>query len=145
MEDKGSVICWDFDVMKIDVSYSVLYTNKQLPPSEEQSNEEEEKVAGCAPASIPLTMLSLEEKGQYTAIPKTWVLGQDYTCVEAALTCHDGESVQGSHITHKGGTYILQWKHYENPHHHTTFDFPLTTHKAKVMYYYEVLKSQDYK
>lgn len=135
--DKGSVICWDFDVMKEDVSFSVFRTQQPIPPPEAEGNEEEQQ--GCGPPA--LTMLSLDVP---SLIPKHWVLGRDYHTVETTLTCKDGESVQGSHVTRAEGTYLLQWKHVEGIHHHS-FDFPLSSHKSKVMYYYEVLKSQDYK
>jgi len=57
------------------------------------------------------------------------------------MLCHDGESVQGSHLTTKSGTYVLQWYWSSDSlnissGHHT---------KAKIMYYYEMLKSADYR
>ncbi|KAG8192935.1 hypothetical protein JTE90_028059 [Oedothorax gibbosus] len=138
--DKGSVICWDFDVMKDDISFCVFQTNQPLPPpSEKELNEDDQQ--GCGHPS--LQMLTLETP-VHSVIPKGWTLGKDYFVVEPMLTCKDGESVQGSHVTRGEGTYILQWKHVETVHHHS-FDFPLSTHKSKVMYYHEVLKSQDYK
>ena len=52
-------------------------------------------------------------------------------------------------MTSHVGTYLLQWKFFEKPAMHTS---PLddvidsmTTHKAKVMYYYETLNSVDYR
>lgn len=142
VNDRGSVICWDFDVMKEDLCFSVLYTKQPLPPPEAQICEEDNQ--GCAHAALPLAMLNLDSPPLHSIIPKNWVQDQDYIIVEPTLTCHDGESVQGSHVTCVEGTYILQWRHGEVMHHHS-FDFPLSSHKAKVMYYYEVLKSQDYK
>ncbi|XP_067128421.1 SEC14-like protein 1 isoform X1 [Centruroides vittatus] len=142
INDRGSVICWDFDVMKEDVRFTVLYTRQPLPPPEAQICDEE--VQGCAHAALPLAMLNLDSPPFHSAIPKNWVQDQDYIVVEPTLTCHDGESVQGSHVTRFEGSYILQWRHGETLHHYS-FDFPLSSHKAKVMYYYEVLKSQDYK
>ncbi|XP_022253439.1 SEC14-like protein 1 [Limulus polyphemus] len=68
-----------------------------------------------------------------------------YILVEPFLICHDGESVQGTHVASLEGTYVLQWRHLDTQHHHHSFDFPLHQHKAKVMYYYELLKSRDYK
>ncbi|KAF8778329.1 SEC14-like protein 1 like protein [Argiope bruennichi] len=139
--DKGSVICWDFDVMKDDISFCVYRTKQPLPPPEKEQNEEE--LQGCGHPSLPLGMLTLETP-VHSVIPKDWVMGKDYFVVEPMLTCKDGESVQGSHVTRIEGTYILQWKHVDTVHHHS-FDFPLSSHKSKVMYYHEVLKSQDYR
>ncbi|GFS29543.1 SEC14-like protein 1 [Nephila pilipes] len=89
--DKGSVICWDFDVMKDDVSFCVFRTQQPLPPPEKEQNEEE--LQGCGHPSLPLGMLNLETP-VHSVIPKDWVLGKDYFLVETALTCKDGESVQ---------------------------------------------------
>lgn len=56
--------------------------------------------------------------------------------------------VQGTHVTAHLGTYILQWRYQEAPSHHgTPLDLidTITAHKARVMYYYETLRSADYK
>ena len=79
--------------------------------------------------------------------------GHDYYKVEASIVCHDGESIQGSHVTSHVGTYVLQWrffdKHASSHHSHNPLDVidSLTTvqHKAKIMYYYETLSSVDYR
>lgn len=149
MADQGSVICWDFDILKEDVSFTVFHTTRELPPPKTAASSEstegddgEEETVGCTHSPLPLNMLALDTPP--SVLPKGWVAGVDYRTVEPCLTCHDGESVQGSHVTSAPGTYILQWRHLEGPQHHP-FEFPLAPHKAKVMYYYEVLKSQDYK
>ena len=45
------------------------------------------------------------------------------------------------------GTYVLQWRYYEATPHNYPLDIidSITAHKAKIMYYYETLKSSDYK
>lgn len=139
--DRGSVVCWDFDVMKEDISFTVFRTQQPLPPSENEPNEDDTQ--GCGHPSLPLGMLSLEAP-THSVIPKNWLLGRDYHTVESTLICKDGESVQGSHVACVEGTYVLQWRHVESLHHHS-FDFPLSSHKSKLMYYYEVLNSQDYR
>lgn len=87
-----------------------------------------------------------------SVIDKAWREGVDYFKVENSIVCHDGESIQGSHVTSHEGLYILQWKYYDKLAH--THLSPLDTltaaatthvHKAKVMYYYETLNSTDYK
>ena len=42
--------------------------------------------------------------------------GHDYYKVEASIVCHDGESIQGSHVTSHVGTYVLQWRFFDNKH-----------------------------
>ena len=70
--------------------------------------------------------------------------------MENSIVCHDGESIQGSHVTSHRGTYVLQWKFFERVSaHHSALDDVIDSitpqHKAKVLYYYETLNSQDYK
>ena len=40
--------------------------------------------------------------------------GVDYFKVEASIVCHDGESIQGSHVTSHVGTYVLQWRFFDS-------------------------------
>ena len=42
--------------------------------------------------------------------------GHDYYKVEASIVCHDGESIQGSHVTSHVGTYVLQWRFFDSKH-----------------------------
>lgn len=78
--------------------------------------------------------------GNLNVIEKGWKEGEHYEKVEPTILCHDGESVQGSHLTIKTGTYVLQWC--------WSSDCVNTNSghtKAKIMYYYEMLKSADYR
>lgn len=87
-------------------------------------------------------------------IDKNWKEGSDFEKVEASVICHDGESVQGSHVAQFTALYVLQWKY--NPTIVSQLshdgaggggDVSRTTssHKAQVTYFYEVLHSADYK
>lgn len=91
ISDKGSVICWDFDVMKDDVTFSVYRTTQPVPQPETEINDDE--LQGCGHPSLPLSMLNLDAPIQ-SVVPKQWVLGKDYHTVENTITCKDGESVQ---------------------------------------------------
>jgi hypothetical protein len=59
--------------------------------------------------------------------------------VESQLVCHDGESVQGSHVSSYAGSYVLQWKFHVSPH--TVSESP----KAHIMYYTDYLTSAHYR
>lgn len=61
-------------------------------------------------------------------------LDKDYYRVEPTLDCHQKESVQGSHVMIHNGHYVLQWV---CP---STCDTP-----AQLMFFYEVLSSENYK
>lgn len=67
-----SVITWDFDILRGDVVFSLYHAKKVPRPG----------------AREPGTRAS----GQL--IDKGWVLGRDYSRVEAPLVCREGESIQ---------------------------------------------------
>lgn len=67
-----SVITWDFDVLRGDMVFS-LYHAKQAPI-----------LAAQEPAARAGRQL----------IDRNWVLGVDYSCVQAPLLCREGESIQ---------------------------------------------------
>merc|ERR1719245_1559746 len=215
--DKGSVITWDFDVMRHDVVFTVYRLKQSLkakspsstpsptptglatfnypkkrdskdnsdtsdkekvtpaPPSKEQSTGQQSSnssstgtTTGTIPATVAhetsakatattvvsssVTESSSTSSEHKSCIEKAWREGVDYFKVENSIVCHDGESIQGSHVTSHEGIYVLQWKFYDKLAH--THLSPLDTltaaatthvHKAKVMYYYETLNSIDYK
>lgn len=75
-------------------------------------------------------------------------IGVDLTVREREVTLSEGDSMQGSHYCALAGTYILQWRFSEQPttsQHHTSFDFSLSGPKCKVMYYYELLDSENFR
>ncbi|XP_029804918.1 SEC14-like protein 5 isoform X2 [Suricata suricatta] len=130
--DAESVITWDFDILRGDVLFS-LYHSKQVPkPGPQEPGGR---------ASGPLT-----DKG--------WVLGVDGSRVEAPLICREGESVQGSHVTRWPGIYLLQWQMHSPPGSVACSlpgveDVLTALHspgpKCKLLYYYEVLASEDFR
>lgn len=68
-----------------------------------------------------------------------------------SVMCHDGESVQGSHVAQWAAIYILQWKYSSNVGNQFSHDgnsgdsTKSSSHKAQIMYFYEVLPSANYK
>ncbi|XP_012502988.1 PREDICTED: SEC14-like protein 5 [Propithecus coquereli] len=120
-----SVITWDFDILRGDVVFS-LYHTRQVPR--------------------PGPREQLIDKG--------WVLGRDYSRVEAPLVCREGESIQGSHVTRWPGVYLLQWQMHSPPGSVACslpgVDDVLTAlhspgPKCKLLYYCEVLASEDFR
>merc|ERR1719354_845887 len=135
--DKGSVITWDFDVMKHDLVFTVFRTKEIVP--------DKLIVPGTNNTTISADPM------QYTGIGKGWKEGTEYHRVEVPIVCHDGESIQGSHVTQHEATYILQWSHFDRmaglsgPGENMMDMLTHPQHKAKVMYYCEVLNSLDYR
>ncbi|XP_049811451.1 protein real-time isoform X1 [Schistocerca nitens] len=132
-DDPGSVITWDFDVMRQDVMFSVYRT--RVPVMLHTATGPLQTIQQMNPLAT--------DPEHRSVIEKSWREGQDYFRVEAPVVCHDGESIQGSHVTSHVGTYILQWKFHCN--HPLDIIDSITAHKAQVMYYYEQLRSSDYR
>ncbi|XP_026738905.1 protein real-time isoform X2 [Trichoplusia ni] len=115
--DPQSVLTWDFDVLRHDIAFTVYRTEHQLdhPPPDTTGGADEAKSV-------------LEQKG--------WREGEHYHRVEPTLVCHDGESIQGSHVMLECGSYILQWR----------CELLDSAHRAaQLMYFHETLASHHYK
>ncbi|XP_051636619.1 SEC14-like protein 5 isoform X2 [Manacus candei] len=132
-----SVITWDFDILKGDVVFSLFHSKRAPEPSHKEST----LPGPCAGDNVQL-------------IDRTWVLGVDFSRVESPLVCREGESIQGSHVTRWPGFYILQWKMHGPPPCSSSslprVDDVLASlqgsgHKCKLIYYYEVLASKDFR
>ncbi|XP_029946219.1 SEC14-like protein 1 [Salarias fasciatus] len=136
--EASSVITWDFDVSKGDVIFNI-YHSKRAPQPPKKDTAHGIASLGAANAQL---------------IDRSWVLGQDYSLVEKAFICREGESVQGSHITRWPGFYILQWRFHSSTA-STASSLPrvddvlaslqVSSHKCKIMYYTEVLSSHDFR
>uniref|UniRef100_A0A8C7CH07 SEC14-like protein 1 n=1 Tax=Oncorhynchus kisutch TaxID=8019 RepID=A0A8C7CH07_ONCKI len=140
--DASSVITWDFDVCKGDVVFH-LYHSKRAP----QTPRKDPLVGQHSSSTTP-------GGNNVQLIDKSWTIGLDYSMVESPLTCKEGESVQGSHVTRWPGFYILQWKFHTMPGSASTnlprvddvlASLQVSSHKCKVMYYTEVIGSEDFR
>lgn len=138
--DVSSVITWDFDVCKGDVIFNIYHSRRVPQPAKRDG--------------LSAHNLACPGGNNVQFIDRSWMLGQDYSMVETALTCREGESVQGSHVTRWPGSYILQWRLYSTPT-CTSSSRPrvddvlaslqVSSHKCKVMYFTEVLQSTDFR
>jgi hypothetical protein len=164
ISDRGSVITWDFDVMRNDVVFTVYRLRNPLPQPvvraerEKSPNPTPTVVKETTTFTFPTategaTPIPSGEHQNASCIDKGWREGSDFFKVENSIVCHDGESIQGSHVTSHVGTYLLQWKFFDKPTMHQSplddvidsFTTMHSQHKAKVMYYYETLNSVDYR
>ncbi|XP_012261894.2 protein real-time isoform X2 [Athalia rosae] len=119
--DPGAVLTWDFDVMRHNVTFTVLRKTKHSMSDD----------------------VGVSTNGDHEAsVPKEWKEGVDCVKVEPSVLCHDGESIQGTHIMQLAGSYILQWQYVDDQ----TDRLPaITSHKAQLMYFYETLPSAQYR
>ncbi|XP_055041247.1 SEC14-like protein 1 [Misgurnus anguillicaudatus] len=140
VKDESSVITWDFDVCKGDVIFNIYHSRKAPQPPKRDA--------------LSTHNLACPGSNNVQFIDKSWMLGQDYSMVETALTCREGESVQGSHVTRWSGFYILQWRFYSTPSNSSSSlprvddvlaSLQVSSHKCKVMYFTEVLQSTDFR
>lgn len=140
VKDESSVITWDFDVCKGDVIFNIYHSRKAPQPPKRDA--------------LSTHNLACPGSNNIQFIDKSWMLGQDYSMVETALTCREGESVQGSHVTRWSGFYILQWRFYSTPSNSSSSlprvddvlaSLQVSSHKCKVMYFTEVLQSTDFR
>ncbi|KAM3921327.1 SEC14-like protein 1 isoform 2-T3 [Leptodactylus fuscus] len=138
--DASSVITWDFDVCKGDIIFNI-YHSKRAPQVPKRDT------LGAHGITSPVC-------NNVQLIDKAWQLGRDYSMVESPLTCKEGESVQGSHVTRWPGFYILQWKFHSMPACATSSlprvddvlaSLQVSSHKCKVMYYTEIIGSEDFR
>ncbi|XP_028267638.1 SEC14-like protein 1 [Parambassis ranga] len=139
--EASSVITWDFDVSKGDVVFNIYHSKRAPQPPKKDTL-----------AAHGITSLGAAVNAQL--IDRSWVLGQDYSMVEKALTCREGESIQGSHITRWPGFYILQWRFHSSAAcaasslprvDDVLASLQVSSHKCKIMYYTEVLASHDFR
>ncbi|XP_030893058.1 SEC14-like protein 1 isoform X1 [Leptonychotes weddellii] len=138
--DASSVITWDFDVCKGDIVFNIYHSKRSPQPPKKDS----------------LGAHSITSPGgnNVQLIDRVWQLGRDYSMVESPLICKEGESVQGSHVTRWPGFYILQWRFHSMPACAATnlprvddvlASLQVSSHKCKVMYYTEVIGSEDFR
>lgn len=76
--EASSVITWDFDVCKSDAVFNIYHSRKASQTQKKDT----------------LTNLTGPGGNNMQVIDKSWILGTDYSLVEAALTCREGESIQ---------------------------------------------------
>uniref|UniRef100_A0A8C4WH38 SEC14 like lipid binding 5 n=1 Tax=Gopherus evgoodei TaxID=1825980 RepID=A0A8C4WH38_9SAUR len=133
-----SVITWDFDILKGDVVFCLFHSKRAPKTIRKEATSSSASTAG----------------DNVQLIDKSWVLGVDYSRMESPLVCREGESIQGSHVTRWPGFYVLQWKmHSSLPCSGTSLhrvddvlaSLQVSSHKCKLMYYFEVLASKDFR
>uniref|UniRef100_H2YPN3 GOLD domain-containing protein n=1 Tax=Ciona savignyi TaxID=51511 RepID=H2YPN3_CIOSA len=141
--ERDCVITWDFDSVKGDVTFTLFHSTHPLGCIEEDTVQ----CINAAPSTNTSTVFQAPYNTQ--VIAKHMTLGKDYTIMEAGIVCREGESVQGSHIARKPGSYVLQWKYHGGQPQSSTVQDVLyqVTHnpKSKVIYYHELLPSENFR
>ncbi|XP_023938876.2 protein real-time [Bicyclus anynana] len=119
--DPQSVLTWDFDVLRHDISFTVYRSDREL-------DHPDRAAAACGGgAGAEESRSVLEGCGGRE--------GEHYHRVEPALVCHDGESIQGSHVMSESGSYVLQWR----------CEAADSARAAQLMYFHETLASHHYR
>uniref|UniRef100_A0A0K0ESX1 Col_cuticle_N domain-containing protein n=1 Tax=Strongyloides stercoralis TaxID=6248 RepID=A0A0K0ESX1_STRER len=136
----GCVLTWDFDILKGECEFLIYYCPSMLDapiahsPTINAVDRVSASISGPTSFSHPIH-----------AYPNL-SFDNSIKIVEKPLLFSEGDSMQGSHYCSQSGTYILQWRHQEPPNNqHYSFDFSLSGHKCKLMYYSELLNSTDFR
>ena len=80
---KGCVITWDFDILKGDVTFTVLSSRRTMT-----ATPHEHHVSGA-----------IGGIGSTQYVDKHMTVGVDISIVEPPLVCRDGDSIQVGHIS----------------------------------------------
>ena len=75
---KGSVVTWDFDILKGDVTFTLMRCRHTF-----SAQPHEHHVTGAS-----------NGVGSVQYIDKHWTVGIDVSIVEPPLVCRDGDSIQ---------------------------------------------------
>jgi len=125
VSEAESVITWDFDVIDGDVVFTVL---RHKRPREASSGSVTS--SGCLGETMSSRLSGVRP-------------GIDAVVVERPIVCTQGESVQGTHICTQPGVFILQWKYSSQAT--PSRGAPRILHKTKIMYYFEILPSKEFR
>uniref|UniRef100_A0A8C1MGL6 SEC14-like lipid binding 1 n=1 Tax=Cyprinus carpio TaxID=7962 RepID=A0A8C1MGL6_CYPCA len=122
LKELSSVITWDFDVCKGDVIFNI-YHSRRAPQPVKRDGLSAHNLACPAGNNVQL-------------IDRSWMLGQDYSMVETALSCREGESVQVSPSCTSSSRPRVD---------DVLASLQVSSHKCRVMYFTEVLRSTDFR
>uniref|UniRef100_H2YPN7 SEC14-like protein 1 n=1 Tax=Ciona savignyi TaxID=51511 RepID=H2YPN7_CIOSA len=148
--ERDCVITWDFDSVKGDVTFTLFHSTHPLGKCF-ILDAAEYLTASFEPSSFRLTVrhATSHSSGRMLTSHKEITSQTHYTIMEAGIVCREGESVQGSHIARKPGSYVLQWKYHGGQPQSSTVQDVLyqVTHnpKSKVIYYHELLPSENFR
>ena len=78
--EKGSVLTWDFDILKGDVIFTMLLCRRHASVS---SPPHEHHMSGAVGGV-----------GSVQYVDRHWTVGVDLSIVEPPLVCRDGDSIQ---------------------------------------------------
>lgn len=124
--DPGAVLTWDFDIMRHNVTFTVLH---QINSNDNNSSN------NSVPEYFETSVINDESHALKDS-------KGDFIKVEPSIVCHDGESIQGTHVMQEAGVYVLQWHSQED---NGEFLPSISGHKAQLMYFYETLPSVQYR
>ncbi|KAF7627312.1 hypothetical protein Mgra_00009405, partial [Meloidogyne graminicola] len=166
VQQPGSVLTWDFDIIKGECEFVIYYSEKKIS-SKTSNSVNATATASSHPSTAAATPGPLDRVVD-TAIEcePEFKVGDELNIIGHPLDFKETDSMQGTTYCDKAGTYILQWRH---PTEFATSDTitqkkeslgesgttsaptqpkPSTsgpTHKCRLMVYYELLNSKDFR
>uniref|UniRef100_A0A915D8G2 CRAL-TRIO domain-containing protein n=1 Tax=Ditylenchus dipsaci TaxID=166011 RepID=A0A915D8G2_9BILA len=140
----GCVLTWDFDVIKGECEFVLYHSGKVIKQNAQPTSPNPVERVTAVIASTSL--LSSSSPPFVVAVDPNLKLGPEISIQEKPVIFGEGDSMQGSHFCTSSGTYIMQWRSPEaSTGHHQSFDFSNLSHKCKLMYYFELLNSADFR
>ncbi|CAB3401558.1 unnamed protein product [Caenorhabditis bovis] len=140
VETPGSVLTWDFDVLKSDCEFTVFHTTKRIEAKTEAPHS---PTTHLNPVEMVSAAIGTHQHPTIQCAPELKTGTPELSVEEKTVLFQEGDSMQGSHYCSRVGTYIMQWRAPEAGAQHSSFDFGM--HKCKLMYYYEILNSDDFR
>lgn len=101
----GSVLTWDFDVLKGECEFLIYHTNKKL----RQTTPQSPSLNPVERVTAAIGAVTTSSNAYTVALDPELKLNQDLTIQERPVLFSEGDSMQGSHYCSKPGFYILQW------------------------------------
>lgn len=95
-EDLGSVLTWDFDILRHEVLFTMFHTKVPIPFTSTPPTPTSSISSSTGQAGIPHLGHTphVNPNEHKSVIEKTWKEGVEFTKIEYPLVCHDGESIQ---------------------------------------------------
>ncbi|KAG9473719.1 hypothetical protein GDO78_004169 [Eleutherodactylus coqui] len=164
--DASSVITWDFDVCKGDIIFNI-YHSKRSPQVPKRDALGAHGITSPVCNNVQLIDKAWQLGRDYSMVesPLTCKEGESVQVTAGllylilvldrlVLTSINVSFSQGSHVTRWPGFYILQWKFHSMPACATSSlprvddvlaSLQVSSHKCKVMYYTEIIGSDDFR
>lgn len=122
VEQIGSVLTWDFDILKGDCEFIIYHSEKKIVPKTQHANQTITGTTASGPGPLDRVVDTVTNELSSILSPPVqhfqaiitepeFCVGNELTIVQRSLNFGEGDAMQGSHFCAKPGTYVLQWRY----------------------------------